>query len=131
MDYQRSNKEHAVIYCSVSTEEKGESPSLEVQEKTCREYCENRGWKIESIFIDDGESENLDDRSHFNQAVFYCYKYEDGNIYFLVYSPEQLTNNIVDFYLLQARLQEEYEVYLLSATPYIDGYTESEFGKSV
>lgn len=130
-DNQTSKNDHAVIYYRESTVENGENPSLEMQEKTCREYCENRGWKIESIFVDDGESENLDERLRFNQAVFYCYKYKGGDIYFLVYSPEQLTTNVVDFYLLQARLQEEYQVDLLSATPYIDGYTESELVESI
>jgi len=42
----------AVIYCRVSTKSQVELSNLEFQEKECRLFCENKGFRVLSVFQD-------------------------------------------------------------------------------
>ena len=53
----------AVIYTRVSSEEQVSNLSLDVQEKTCREYCARNGWKVEAVYREEGESARTANRT--------------------------------------------------------------------
>jgi site-specific DNA recombinase len=53
----------AVIYTRVSSEEQVSNLSLDVQEKTCREYCARNGWTVETVYREEGESAKTADRT--------------------------------------------------------------------
>ena len=53
----------AVIYTRVSSEEQVSNLSLDVQEKTCRDYCARNGWKVEAVYREEGESAKTADRT--------------------------------------------------------------------
>ena len=46
----------AVIYCRVSSKEQLKNLSRPSQQKACIEYCEQRGFEIDKIFLEKGES---------------------------------------------------------------------------
>jgi site-specific DNA recombinase len=63
----------AVLYVRVSTEEQANDPlNLEKQEQRCRQYCEQRGWAVERVFVGRGESARTADRAQFQQMLAYC-----------------------------------------------------------
>jgi site-specific DNA recombinase len=53
----------AMIYTRVSSEEQVSNLSLDVQEKTCREYCVRNGWTIEAVYREEGESAKTANRT--------------------------------------------------------------------
>src|SRR4051812_29465122 len=53
----------AIIYTRVSSEEQVSNLSLEVQEKTCRDYCVRNGWAVEAVYREEGESAKTADRT--------------------------------------------------------------------
>ncbi len=53
----------AIIYTRVSSEEQVSNLSLDVQEKTCREYCARNGWTVEDVYREEGESAKTADRT--------------------------------------------------------------------
>ncbi len=53
----------AVIYTRVSSEEQVSNLSLDVQERTCREYCARNGWTVETVYREEGESAKTADRT--------------------------------------------------------------------
>src|SRR5262249_50693710 len=65
------SRDGAVIYCRVSTKEQAENLSLEVQEKTCREYCEKNGWQVLEVFSE-AESAKTVNRVEFQEMLTYC-----------------------------------------------------------
>ena len=47
----------AIIYCRVSTKEQAdEGNSLSTQQKLCREYCKSKGYNVEDVYVEAGES---------------------------------------------------------------------------
>jgi site-specific DNA recombinase len=53
----------AVIYTRVSSEEQVSNLSLDVQEKTCREYCARNGWTVDAVYREEGESAKTANRT--------------------------------------------------------------------
>ncbi len=53
----------AMIYTRVSSEEQVSNLSLDVQEKTCREYCARNGWAVAAVYREEGESAKTADRT--------------------------------------------------------------------
>jgi site-specific DNA recombinase len=59
----------AVIYTRVSSEEQVSNLSLDVQEKTCRDYCARNGWTVEAVYREEGESAKTADRTILRQLL--------------------------------------------------------------
>jgi site-specific DNA recombinase len=59
----------AFIYTRVSSEEQVSNLSLDVQEKTCRDYCARNGWKVEAVYREEGESAKTADRTVLRQML--------------------------------------------------------------
>ena len=69
------------IYCRLSIEDKGkgsdDSQSITNQKAMLRDYCQERGWDIYDIYVDDGYSGIDRTRPSFNRLLHDC---EHGNI---------------------------------------------------
>src|SRR5919199_3193388 len=50
----------AAIYSRVSSKEQVEGHSLDAQLRACRQLCEQRGWQVVAIFVDEGVSARSD-----------------------------------------------------------------------
>ena len=59
----------AVIYTRVSSEEQVSNLSLDVQEKTCRDYCARNGWTVDAVYREEGESAKTADRTVLRQLL--------------------------------------------------------------
>ena len=58
-----NDKVKAVIYCRVSTEDQAEKGySLESQEEECRKFALDKGYIVDRVFIERGESAKTQDR---------------------------------------------------------------------
>ena len=57
----------AAIYARVSTSNNGQDPSMQTRE--LREYCERRGWKITSEYVDQGISGAQENRPALNRLM--------------------------------------------------------------
>ena len=74
----------AMIYTRVSSEEQVSNLSLDVQEKTCREYCVRNGWSVEAVYREEGESAKTANRTQLrlmltdlrNRSVDYVVVYD-------------------------------------------------------
>lgn len=59
----------AVIYTRVSSEEQVSNLSLDVQEKTCRDYCARNGWSVEAVYREEGESAKTANRTQLRRML--------------------------------------------------------------
>ncbi len=59
----------AIIYTRVSSEEQVSNLSLDVQEKTCREYCARNGWTVANVYREEGESAKTADRTELRRML--------------------------------------------------------------
>lgn len=128
---QLTEDKYAVIYCRLPNEREKKSVSIEMQVNVCREYCQDMGMRVALIVLDDEKSENPVDSSYFDQSIRHCFMGRDGDGYFLVYSPEQISYNVFDFCDLKLYLFMQYGVQLISTTPYYDVFPETEFKESI
>ena len=64
---------NALIYCRVSTEEQAEKGySLDAQEKFCRDFAQNNGYKVISVYRDEGKSGKTLGRPALKDALSKC-----------------------------------------------------------
>jgi DNA invertase Pin-like site-specific DNA recombinase len=68
----RSRPVRAAVYARVSTANSGQDPSMQTRE-IC-EYCERRGWKVASEYIDEGISGAKDSRPELNRLMADAYR---------------------------------------------------------
>ena len=59
----------AMIYTRVSSEEQVSNLSLDVQEKTCRDYCARNGWTVEAVYREEGESAKTANRTELRRML--------------------------------------------------------------
>jgi site-specific DNA recombinase len=122
----RSKKMGAVIYTRVSTREQVENLSLDSQERLCRRYCEEQGFKLLGVFCDEGKSARTTNRPQLQAMLEYC-KNHSGSIDAVVqYRLDRIMRNNSEFFYLKGYL-ESLGIRLVYATqPNIDGSPEGE-----
>ena len=79
---------NALLYLRVSTEEQAKDAfGLESQERECRRFCTERGWKVVEVFRDAGVSAWADvERPEFLRMMAYIRTQRDINLVFYDYS---------------------------------------------
>ena len=84
----------AFIYTRVSSEEQVSNLSLEVQEKTCREYCARNGWAVEAVYCEEGESAKTAERTALRQMMS-AIRARPGRIdYVVVYDTSRFARDV-------------------------------------
>ena len=80
--------QNALLYLRVSTEEQvRDAYGLESQERECRRFCAERGWKVVRVYADAGVSAWADvERPEFLKMIAQVRKDRDVNIVFYDYS---------------------------------------------
>jgi site-specific DNA recombinase len=70
--------EKVAIYVRVSSEEQVRGgTSLEVQQAACVKYCEERGYTVARVFVEEGESAKTANRTRFKELLAYCREQRD------------------------------------------------------
>lgn len=111
----------AVLYPRVSSLKQVDNTSLESQEKACREYCAAKGYSIEQVFLERGESAKTADRKELQAALAYIAARGDIDA-FVVYRLDRFTRQGADYYELLGRLADA-GCKLVSATEQLDHAT--------
>lgn len=87
----------AVIYCRVSSQEQVQNYSLGTQEKACRDFCHQRGYEVEAVFLEKGESAKTIDRPEFCRMMDYCNGNKSKVGWVIVYDLSRLARNSHDY----------------------------------
>src|SRR3990172_10182806 len=106
----------AVIYIRVSTDKQAEQGvSLDVQEQRCRQYAKEKGWTVERVFPDEGESAKAANRPRLMEMLNHIAKHKGKINNLIVYKVDRLSRNSDDQYAIMYKLSQA-KVTLTSAT---------------
>lgn len=100
-------------------------PSLESQDKICREWCSHAGVDVERVFVDEGESAKTAQRTEFQNMLAYCRQNKGRIHYVVVYKVNRFARQNYDHHIVKALLGK-LGISLRSATEYFD---DSPVGK--
>jgi len=114
----------ALIYCRVSTEEQAqEGYSLETQEKYCREFAKNNGYKVVGVYHDKGKSGTTLDRPALKDLLS---KVQEDKSFgaVIVQETDRLARNTKDHLTIKALLQKAGVKLISVAQPMLDDSPE-------
>ncbi|MHA1347521.1 MAG: recombinase family protein [Candidatus Heimdallarchaeaceae archaeon] len=111
---------YAAIYARTSSPNQKYNYSIQEQIDQCFNFCENRGWVANHVFIDECESGGNIDRPKFQQML---HKAESGYFDIIVcWKLDRFCRSLVDLVNTERELGE-WDVNLCSVTEYIDTTT--------
>jgi site-specific DNA recombinase len=117
-----------VMYCRVSSAEQVAGTSLEMQQRTCREWAERENIKIvHTPFIEEGESAKTANRTEFQKALAFCAAKKPKVDFFIVHKLDRFARSQEDHAVTQAFLKK-HGTRLRSVTEQID---ETPVGKAM
>ncbi len=99
-------KEVAIIYTRVSSERQVENMSLPEQRKTCVAFCKRKEWKVQKIFVEEGESAKTADRTQLNELLEYCRLNRDTIGHLVVYKIDRFARSMEDHIALRTLLKK-------------------------
>lgn len=97
-------KPKAIIYIRVSSKEQLLGKSLEIQEAECRKYCQEIGFDVAEIFVEEGESAKYDDRTKLQELLRYCRGHKGGVNFLVIWKIDRLARNVSDYYNIRKTL---------------------------
>src|SRR5688500_16811469 len=86
----------AIIYCRVSSKEQVKGYSLEGQEKDCRKFACDKGYAINKVFIEKGESAKTQDRTELQRLIKYCVENKKTLSFVIIWKYDRLARNLTD-----------------------------------
>ncbi len=116
---------NAVIYPRVSSLKQLDGTSLEVQEKACRDWCEQKGILVEMVFLERGESAKTADRKQLQAALAYVKARGDID-YFVVHKVDRFARRSQDYFNLRDELKHA-GCRLVSASEQLDDTPAGRF----
>jgi len=127
---EREKPMKAIIYCRVSSDEQVKGYSLKIQEDACRKKCEQEGWEIEKVFIEEGESAKTKDRTQLIKLSNFCCKNKNKIDFLVVYKLDRFSRSVDAHHLIKANLKR-YGTSLVSATEQIDDSPTGKLSENV
>lgn len=119
----------AIIYTRVSDPKQLQNTSLTNQERTCREYCEEKGYTVVRVFPEDtGRTGRNGKRPSFQDAQRFC-KQSKTVGHFVVPRMNRYFRNVTQHHKVYDELLEKYGVRVESATE--DCNTDSSLDKRI
>ena len=98
---------NAVIYTRVSTSRQAEyGNSLEDQEKVCRKYCRNSGFKVLSLFVEPGVTGRTDKRPAFQKMITFCKRNAHKLAFVVVYDTSRIFRDTMQYLFYKKVLQQ-------------------------
>jgi site-specific DNA recombinase len=118
--------QRALIYCRVSTEEQAqEGYSLETQEKYCRQFAKNNGYRIVGVYRDEGRSGTTLDRPALKDLLSRVQQEQSINA-LVVQETDRLARNTKDHLTVRALLQKAGVRFISVAQPMLDDTPEGK-----
>jgi DNA invertase Pin-like site-specific DNA recombinase len=116
----------AIIYCRVSTEEQAERGySLDAQEKYCRNFAENNGYKVIDVYRDEGKSGTSLDRPALKDLLTQIQEEKSVGAV-IVQETDRLARNTKDHLTIRALLQKAGARLISVAQPMLDDSPEGK-----
>jgi site-specific DNA recombinase len=94
----------AIIYTRVSSKEQVEGTSLDTQKERCIAYCQQQELEIDRIFVEEGESAKVLDRTELQNMLAYCRKNKGKISHLIVYRFDRFARNMQDHLWLRKEL---------------------------
>ena len=120
----------AVIYCRVSTKEQVQNLSLPTQQKACLDYCQRQGYKVDKIFVEEGESAKTANRPEFQKMIDYCRNSKGHIDTVVVYALNRFSRDAKIHLAVRATLAA-FQVKLRSVTETIDETSSGKFMETI
>ena len=116
----------ALIYVRVSTERQArEGYSLDAQEKLCRKFANDKGYKILTVYKDEGKSATNLNRPALQNLLDRCQ--EDKHVDFvIVQETDRLARNIIDHFTIKALFKKTGTKLISVAQPMMDDSAEGD-----
>lgn len=118
----------AVLYCRVSSKEQTKSPSLPMQEASCREFRERHDWEVERAFIERGESAKTADRTELQRMLTFCRRHRKRVDVVVVYNLNRSARNAGDHHAVRG-IFRSLGITLPSVTEHIDDSPGGKIGR--
>ena len=94
----------AIIYTRVSSKEQVEGTSLGTQKEGCINYCQREGLELDKIFVEEGESAKVIDRTKLKELLEYCHNNKGKITHLVVYKFDRFARNQADHLWLRKEL---------------------------
>ena len=103
----QNDKQKAVIYLRVSTEEQVDNYSLNTQADICSKEAERRGLVVAEIFREEGRSaKTIKERPKLLELLDYCRKYKREVGAVIVYRLDRISRQTADYLAIRKKLAE-------------------------
>lgn len=110
------DKQKAVVYLRVSTEEQVDNYSLDTQADICRKEAERRGLQIAETFREEGRSaKTIKERPALLELLEYCRKHKNEVGAVVVYRLDRISRQTADYLAIRKKLAE-CDITLISAS---------------
>lgn len=120
----------AEIYTRVSTEEQVSNFSLDQQEKACLNFIKNKGWELDKVFREEGESGTWFNRTQLQNLLEHCRRTKKEEKVMVVYSIDRFARDVGVHFTIKALLKK-YNVSLFSVTQPIDNTAEGNLMETI
>lgn len=112
MDLEENKTKNGLIYCRVSTQRQAdEGWSLDAQERFCRKYADDNGFRIVGIFSDEGKSGTNVNRAALQDLLIRCQDKDIDTVF--VQETDRLARNTQDHLAIKA-IFKKYNTKLVS-----------------
>lgn len=112
-----------VAYCRVSSQEQTEGYSLDTQEKFCRKFADDNGYKVIEVYRDEGKSGTSLNRPALQDLLAKCQEDKDINAV-VVQETDRLARNTKDHLTIRAMLKKAGVKLISVAQPMLDDSPE-------
>jgi len=120
----------AIIYCRVSSDDQVKGYSLKSQEDACRQKCEQERWKVEGVFIEEGESAKTENRTQLLKLLEFCSKHRNKIDFLVVHKIDRFSRSVDAHHWIKANLKR-FGVRLVSVTEPIDDTSTGKLSENV
>ncbi len=116
----------SIIYCRVSTEEQAEQGySLDAQEKYCRQFAHQNGYRVAAVYRDEGKSGTTLDRPALQELLSSIQQRKFVQAV-IVQETDRLARNTKDHLTIRALLQKAGVTLISVAQPMLDDSPEGK-----
>ena len=105
MSSANERKSEAVVYTRVSTKEQTEGYSLEVQERACRRFADDRAYCVRAVFRDPGFTARNISRPGLEKMLEYVVEHKRRVAAVIIHKVDRLSRRGKDYHQLQAMLE--------------------------
>jgi site-specific DNA recombinase len=94
----------AVVYIRVSDDRQVDNTSLDGQERACKDFCHNHGWKVTKLFREEGESAKTAERPRLMEMLRYCKAATPRPSFVVFYAVDRFARSAHDHQVVKRHL---------------------------